>query len=52
MKVEFSRNKLDNDWWFSLGISYQRTEFHYIYNKAFTVDLGFWTIYIRWNPNK
>jgi hypothetical protein len=49
MKVEFSRNKLDNDWWFTIGISYQKTEFHDTYQKVFTIDLGFWTIYIRWD---
>jgi hypothetical protein len=52
MKIEFNRNKLDNDWWFSLGISYQKTEFHSEFNKVCTIDLGFWTMYIRWNPNK
>ena len=52
MKIEFNTNKLDNDWWFSLGISYQKTEFHSEFNKVCTVDLGFWTMYIRWDIKK
>ena len=53
MRIECMLNNLDEDWmngdwWFDLGISYQKTEYHHQYRKVFTIALVFFSIYIRW----
>jgi hypothetical protein len=47
MKIEFMLNKLDEDWWFELGIGCQQVYYHQK-KMVFTIALGFATIYIRW----
>ena len=46
MKIEFAINKLDCEWWFDLGLSYQNV-LHPEYKKVFTISLIFASIYIR-----
>ena len=46
MKVEFSKNNWDNDYWFDLGVSLDTTKYNE-YKYVFTIGLGFWTLYIR-----
>jgi hypothetical protein len=48
MKIEFLLNRLEGDWWFDLGISCQKTDFHPNKKMVFTIALGFATVYIRW----
>lgn len=48
MKIEAVLNKLDSDWWFDLGISLQKTEFHPGSKYVFAIALGIATVYIRW----
>lgn len=47
MKIEFVLNKIDNEWWFDLGLSYQNV-MHPQYKKVLTISLIFASIYIRW----
>jgi len=48
MKIEVELNELEGSWWFDLGISYQKTEFHHKYKRVFTIGLGLAAVYIRW----
>jgi hypothetical protein len=48
MKVEIVLNTLDNkEWWFDLGLSYQRT-LHPRTKRVFTIALLFFSVYVRW----
>lgn len=46
MKVEVSWNVLDKDWWFHIGVSYDRTYYNE-YKRVILIALGVVTIYIR-----
>jgi hypothetical protein len=48
MRIEIGWNKLDKDWWFHLGISYDHTYYHK-QNRVILIALGIATIYIRFN---
>lgn len=49
MNIEFSLNTFDNEeWWFDLGISCQKTEYYHNKKMVFAIGLGIATIYIRW----
>ena len=48
MSIECMLNNLGGDWWFDLGISYQRTDGHHKYRQVFTIAIVFFSIYIRW----
>ena len=49
MKAEFTFHTFgDGTWWFDLGVSCQKTEYHHKYNMVFTIALGVCSIYIRW----
>ena len=48
MKIEFVLNRLEGDWWFDLGISCQKIEYHNCKKMVFAIALGFATVYIRW----
>jgi hypothetical protein len=48
IKVETSVNRLDDDWWFELGITWQRTPYHREFGRLFSLGLGLFTIYFRW----
>jgi hypothetical protein len=48
MRIEIAWNKLDEDWWFHLGISYEHTHYNK-YNRVASIALGIATIYIRFN---
>jgi len=46
--VEFSLNTLDDkEWWFDLGISYSKANYHEK-KHVFTIALVFFTFYFRW----
>ena len=47
MKVEIRLNELENDWWFELGVCFQKTEFHPTTRYVFTIGIMFFNIYIR-----
>jgi len=48
MKVEITLNTLDNrEWWFDLGLSYQRTQYTRT-KRVFTIALIFFSVYVRW----
>ena len=47
MEFEIAFNSLDNEWWFDLGISIQKTNFHHKYNYVCTISLGFISLYFR-----
>lgn len=48
MKVEITLNTLDNkEWWFDIGLSYQRTPYTRT-KQVFTIALLFFSVYIRW----
>jgi len=36
------------DWWFDLGISYNKTYYHHTYRRVVTIAVAFFSIYIRW----
>jgi hypothetical protein len=47
--LEFERNTIDDgDWWFSIGIAYQKTPFHPTHRKVVEWSLGFYSVYLRW----
>lgn len=46
--MEIKWNELENEWWFDLGISYQRTPYHPKHKKVITISLIIFSIYIRW----
>jgi len=48
MKIEISLNKLENTWWFDLGIGVQKTEYHNDKNYVILIALAFFSVYIRW----
>lgn len=48
MKVEIEWNEIENNWWFDLGLSYQKTQYHRQYENVVTVGLGIFSIYVRW----
>lgn len=49
MNVEFTLNRLGGgQWWFDLGISYQRTQYHTKRERLFAIGFGIATLYIRW----
>jgi len=48
MKLEIIWNCLEGDWWFDLGISCQKTNYHHNKKMVFTIALGIMSIYIRW----
>ena len=48
MSIEYGLNCLEGDWWFDLGISYQKTPYHHEHRKVITVSLVFFSVYIRW----
>jgi hypothetical protein len=52
MTLEFAVNRIDKEYWFDLGISYQRTEYHHNYGQVITIALGLASIYIRWGRNR
>jgi hypothetical protein len=47
MQIEFELNRCTY-WWFDLGISFQKTEFHPSKKWVFTLALGLVTLYVRW----
>jgi hypothetical protein len=48
MKVEIVLNTLDHkEWWFDLGISYQKTNGSRT-KQVFTIALLFFSVYVRW----
>lgn len=47
MKIEFIKNKLDNDWWFDFGITAMPTHKSSGGDYLLSFDLGFWGIYFR-----
>jgi hypothetical protein len=49
MEIKTEWNKLDKDWWFDLGICYERTYYNGDYNRVILIALGIATIYIRFN---
>ena len=52
MKLEVSTNTLDGkDWWFDLGVSCQKTNFHPDKTWLFSIALGFFTVYFRWGKS-
>lgn len=51
MKIEIWWNKLD-DWFFDLGISYQRTLYHPTHRHVFCIALGIVSINFRWKKIK
>jgi hypothetical protein len=48
MKTEFVWNNFDGEWWFDIGISYQKTPFHPEKRRVLTFAIGIATIYFRW----
>jgi hypothetical protein len=49
MKTEFSWNTLDDvEWWFDIGISYQKTHYHPEKRRVLAFAIGIATIYFRW----
>ena len=48
MSIEYELNYLEGDWWFDLGISYQKTPYHHEHKKVITVSLVFFSVYVRW----
>jgi len=47
MKVEIAWNKIDKEWWFDIGISYQTTSY-YKSKRVITIALLFFSLYFRW----
>jgi hypothetical protein len=47
MKLEITLNEIENSWWFDLGISFQKTEFHHNKDYVFTLSIVFFSIYLR-----
>ena len=53
MNIEVSLNTLgDNDWWFDLGISIDKTEYHPTHRYVLTLGLAFFSIYFRFIRRK
>ena len=48
MNIECMLNCLESDWWFDLGVSYQKTPYHHTHKKVMTLSLVFFSVYIRW----
>ena len=49
MNIELTLNTLDNkEWWFDLGISCQKTDYHPQKKYVFTISLVFFSVYVRW----
>jgi len=48
MSIECMLHKLEGDWWFDLGISYQKTYYHHTHRRVVTIAIAFFSIYIRW----
>jgi hypothetical protein len=49
MNIELTLNTLDNkEWWFDLGISCQKTNYHHQKKYVFTISLVFFSVYVRW----
>jgi hypothetical protein len=47
MKIEIIWNELEGDWWFDLGISYQKTPYHPEYKRVIAFSFIIFSIYIR-----
>ena len=47
MKIEFITNKLDDDWWFDIGISVMPTHKGSGGDYLISFSFGFWSIYFR-----
>jgi len=45
MKIEINFNKLCGDWWFDIGLSFQKM--HVEHKYVFTIALMFFSIYFR-----
>lgn len=52
MSIEISLNNLESDWWFDLGISYQKIDFNHVYIRVFSVSVIFFSIYMRCKNKK
>ena len=48
MDIECTLNRLEGEWWFDFGISYQRTEYHHKHKRVITIALLLVSLYIRW----
>jgi hypothetical protein len=48
MSIEGMIHKIEGDWWFDLGISYNKTYYHHTYRRVVTIAVAFFSIYIRW----
>lgn len=48
MIIEFNLNRLEGDWWFELGISIEKTEYHPSKKMVLTIALAFASVYVRW----
>ncbi len=48
MIIEFMLNRLEGDWWFELGISIEKTEYHPNKKMVLTIALAFASVYVRW----
>ena len=48
MSIECMLNNLEGDWWFDIGFSYQKTDYHHKYRRVITIAMVFFSIYIRW----
>jgi len=48
MNIEVTLNTLDKkEWWFDLGVSYGRTNYHQK-KHVVTIALVFFSVYVRW----
>jgi|688.fasta_scaffold1888979_3 hypothetical protein len=50
MEVDVLLNEIEGDWWFDLGISYEKISFRY--KKVISIAFVFFTIYIRFDKIK
>lgn len=44
---EVSKNEIENEWWFDLGISFQKTNFHHEFKSVLTISIILISIYVR-----
>jgi hypothetical protein len=52
MKVEVLLNEVEGDWWFGLGICYEPSNIYTRYTNLISINIVFFTIYIRFNKIK
>ncbi len=50
MKIECNWNRIeyDDEWWFDIGVCYQKTQYHYKYIRVLTLSFIIFSLYIRW----